>query len=122
MWGFGDESSGGFSINENITLQEGEHVSWRFTLYQKCPIRLHVRHNDGAYVNVLVMSDEEYQNYTQGLNVLLYPDLSSECVYSDFENTASLQAGSYVLVVELPTMHDGEDSYAVAGVRCEALE
>ncbi len=122
MWGFGDESSGRLSINENITLQEGKHVGWHFTLNQTCPIRLHVRHNDGACVNVYVMSDEEYQNYTQNLNIITYTDLSSECVYSDFENIAYLQAGSYVLVVELPTIHDGEDSYAVAGVRCEELE
>lgn len=110
----------GVDINEVITLEEGKSKSWNFSLDQTCPVSLNVERRDGAGIDIFVIPADEYYNFTSGKIPRVYTDLSFNNIDS-FRNTVSLGAGEYYLIARLQRINEGEESYAVAAIRCENL-
>ncbi len=111
----------GISINQEISLKEGDKKVWQFSLDHTYPVSLFVSWRDGSGINIDVMTDEEYGNFSRGLAYRPMSGLSYESI-DRFDNTVNLGAGSYYLVASLPRIQEGMDSYAVAVIRCETLE
>ena len=119
--GIFDIYGNGININEVISLREGDKKVWQFSLDHTHPVSLFVSWRDGSGINIDVMTDVEYGNFSRGLAYRVKSGLSYESIDS-FDNTVNLGAGSYYLVASLPRILEGMESYAEAVIRCETLE
>ena len=107
-------------VNVRLLLNEGEQRIWRLRFDISTPVSLFVQRLDGYGPSVYVMSDREYRNYEAGLAFKYITQLSYENI-DYFSNEVTMPRGIFYLVVTLPRIHDGSNSYSEFNLRYEPI-
>ena len=114
-------SSAPMSINETRLINENSSVEWRIKYSNTTLVSLFVQRLDGYGPTVMVIPASEYNNYKRGLAYKVISDLSFENI-ERFSAEANLARGMYYLVVSLPAIPDGWDSYSQFNIRYETVK
>lgn len=113
-------SPGPISVNETRLLNEGSSVEWLVKFGKTTPVSLFIQRLDGYGPTVEFIPAGEYRNYKRGLAYKIVGDLSFENV-ERFSVEANVGRGAYYLIVSLPSIPDGWDSYSQFNIRFEPI-
>lgn len=109
-------------INEVVSLNEGDIVSWRIHLDSTSTIFLSViPQEEVSGVYIYTMEESEFQHFSTG-TYRYFPDLSMENVGRFNSGDVSLMGGDYRIVVGLKYNPDGSRSHLNVAVRFEILK
>jgi len=112
---------GSNNINQQVSLQEGTHKLWSFTLNNTALVNLTVQTTDGYGPNIYVVSDKEYRNYIKG-NIFKYITQLSYEQTGHLDGYASLPKGRWWIIAQLPRISDGMESYSEFSIRFEEVQ